>query len=147
MEIRIRTGSPAEACALQAQIPELLPPYPLSRYEARLAGPRSLVLIAEADGVPAAFKCGYDREPGAGWWYSWMGGVLPAFRRLGLAARLADAQEAQLRAWGIRRVRVKTRNSHRAMLLFAIGRGYQLVSVEPREAAAEHRVWLEKELY
>jgi GNAT superfamily N-acetyltransferase len=146
MDLRIRTGSAAEASALQAQIPELLPAYPLSVYEARLAGPRSLVLIAEADGLPAAFKCGYEREPGTSWWYSWMGGVLPAYRRLGLAARLADAQEAQLRAWGIGRVRFKTRNSHQAMLMFAIGRGYQILSVEPRELVAEHRVWLEKVL-
>jgi predicted GNAT superfamily acetyltransferase len=65
--------------------------YGLTEFQQRL-GPESLVLIAFDQMKPVGFKAGYTRGP-SGSFYSWMGGVLPAFRRQGIARALARQQE------------------------------------------------------
>ena len=71
---------------------------------------------AEVDGEPAGFKVGYERE---NYFYSWMGAVLPAYRRLGIAQKLADQQEKWAKSAGYTTIRFKTRNHHKGMFIFA----------------------------
>ena len=75
-----------------------------------------------------------------------MGGVLPDWRRHGVAQLLAEQQEAWARNQGYSVVRFKTRNHCRAMLQFALRRGFNITGVEPRPNASENRIWLEKSL-
>ena len=139
----IRNGTIAEAVWISNQIPEFLEPYSASEYEKRLPGCRNLILIAEVDNALAGFKVGYERD---GFFYSWMGGVIPEFRRLGLAQQLADEQEAWAIAEGFRTLRFKTLNRHRKMLHFALQNGFWIIAVDPRKDPWEHRIWLEKKL-
>lgn len=141
MSTIIRTGSIAEAVAVSQQLPEFIDPYPSAAYHSRFVGVKHLVLIVEVDGQIAGFKVGYER---AGYWYSWLGGVLPAFRRRGLALALAEAQEKWVQQQGYPHVTFKTLNRHRNMLLFAIGRGFQIIGYEERADIAESRIWLRK---
>ena len=145
MEYKIRKGSINEVVEISRQIPEFINPYREEIYEARLSGVPHLILVAEVEGKGVAFKVGYDRDKDSSF-YSWMGGVAPQYRRLGLAQLLAERQEAWAKAEGYRAIRFKTLNRHQAMLLFAIGRGFHIVEVLPRDNSAEHRIVLEKPL-
>ena len=85
-------------------------------------------MIAEIDGQPAGFKLGYQRQETV--FYSWLGGVLPAFRRHGVAQALLAEQERWARAQGYRQLTVKTRNRFRAMLAMLLAHHYQIVQLE-----------------
>jgi len=76
--LAIGPGEVDEAVALFRQIPEFVDPYPAGIYHSRLAGKLHRVLVAQAGGQPVGFKVGYERS---GFFYSWMGGVLPDWRR------------------------------------------------------------------
>lgn len=129
--------------ALSQHIPELVQPHGAAEYHRRLQGTPHLILVATVAGQLAGFKVGYERE---GYFYSWMGGVLPAHRRQGIAQGLANAQEAWARAHGYPAITFKTRNNHKAMLLFALQNGFDIIGFEPKETPQAHRILLRKQL-
>ncbi|MTB49688.1 GNAT family N-acetyltransferase [Lewinella sp. W8] len=142
-KLDVREGTIAEVVEVSQGIPELINPYPPEAYHQKLTGVPHLVLIATVDDQPAGFKVGYQRED---YWYSWMGGVLPNFRRLGLARMLANAQDQWAGERGYTSVTFKTHNRHRGMLQFALTRGFNIIKVEPREVEEEYRIWLRRGL-
>lgn len=142
----VRTGTIAEAVDVSLQLPEFLNPHREAEYEARLSAARHLILVATtSEGIPIGMKVGYQRETD-GSFYSWMGGVLPAYRSQGVAKALAEVQHSWAAEAGYRIVRFKTMNKHKAMLQFALRHGFYLIGVEPREDPRYSRIWLEKEL-
>lgn len=143
-KIEVKLASIEAVVALSQQIPELVNPYPTSVYEERLLPTKHLILIAFVEGEAAGFKVGYERE--AHYFYSWMGGVRPQFRRMGVAKRLATAQENWAKAQGYAAIQFKTRNRLKAMLTFSINNGFQIIAVEKQPTIEEYRIWLRKEL-
>ncbi|QKY09155.1 GNAT family N-acetyltransferase [Janthinobacterium lividum] len=123
----IRPGSIAEAWHVLQAIPEFDQRRSLAQLQERLPA-SALVLIAEADGQPVGCKLGYAAEDGS--LYSWLGGVLPAHRKTGLAQRLLEAQEAWANAHGFAAVTVKSMNRYPAMLRLLIRNEYQIRLVE-----------------
>ncbi len=113
----IREGSPQEIVALSHLIPEFENPYPVEEYKKRLLKTKHLILIAEKDDRSVGFKVGYKRNDH---FYSWMGGVLPDYRQLGIAASLAKRQEKWAFKNGFAKIMVKTLNKHKNMLQFLI---------------------------
>lgn len=128
---------------LSQQIPEFDGPPPASEYHRRLNGVPHLILVAFDGDRPVAFKVGYERD---GYFYSWMGGVLPAYRQRGLARQLADRQEAWARAAGYDSVTFKTRNQHKGMLVFALKNGFDIIGFREKESVATNRILLRKPL-
>lgn len=141
--ISITEGTIDMVVALSQQIPEFVNPHGAAAYQARLSKTPHLILVAFIAQKAVGFKVGYERE---GYFYSWMGGVLPAYRKLGVAQKLADAQENWARSKGYPSVTFKTRNHHKAMLLFAIKNGFDIIGVETRDVPAEYRILLQKKL-
>lgn len=141
--ISITEGTIDMVVELSQQIPEFVNPHGAAVYQARLSKAPHLILVAFIAQKAVGFKVGYERE---GYFYSWMGGVLPAYRKLGIAQKLADAQENWARSKGYPSVTFKTRNHHKAMLLFAIKNGFDIIGVETRDVPAEHRILLQKKL-
>ena len=117
MKIAIEESNIEVAVACSEKIPEFRDPPGAGRYQERLTGVPHLILVAKVDGKLAGFKVGYERD---GYFYSWMGGVLPAFRRFGVAKKLADVQEDWARQQGYDAITFKTRNQHKGMLIFAL---------------------------
>ena len=142
--ILIREGSIAEAVALSMSIPEFKAPHQAEEYQKRLVGVAALILVAESAGKVAGFKVGYAK--GEQVFYSWMGAVLPEFRQFGVAKALAMRQEEWARAQGFTCIQFKTRNRLKAMLQFALGNGFDIIGVEPRETLGEYRILLQKML-
>lgn len=115
---------PREAYEIYLNIPEFEVKYPFSTWEQRLRDRKFLCLMAMAGQLPIGFKIGYLEEE---WFYSWIGGVVHEWRRSGIAKMLSDEQEEILRERGIKRVRMKTRNRFKPMLLFALSSGFDIV--------------------
>jgi GNAT superfamily N-acetyltransferase len=125
----VREGTVEEAFEVYRGIPEFGAADDDRGLRARLETSSALVLIGEVESRPVAFKAGYDRYRD-GSWYSWLGGVLPEHRKLGIAAALLARQEAWVAEHGYRRIHVKTRNRFVGMRVMLARSGYQIVAVE-----------------
>lgn len=145
MLLRIRQGTISEAIAVLEQVPELQPLYPLTEFQNRLDDCQYLILIAAVHGFPVGTKIGYERDSD-GSFYSWLGGVLPEFRRRGIARALANEQEAWARNQGYETICVKTRRKHIAMLDFLKNDGFAQVGEIAKIPAEESRVLFEKSM-
>ncbi|EOZ99674.1 acetyltransferase, gnat family [Indibacter alkaliphilus LW1] len=144
-EIKIRNGSIEEVVALSQQVPEFFQPYSEKIYHERLSCRPHLILIAEVDGELAGFKVGYQSAT-SGIFYSWMGGVLASYRRMGIATKLADTQESWAKNHGFQKVQFKTRNRLSKMIHFGLNRGFMIVDLIKKDQVQEHRIVMEKNL-
>lgn len=143
MKIVIEQSNIEDAVACSQKIPEFRDPAGVEEYRKRLAHVPHLILIAKVAGEVAGFKVGYQRED---YFYSWMGGVLPMYRRLGIAKQLADAQEDWARLRGYSSITFKTRNQHKNMLIFALKSGFDIIGFKEKESIATNRILLRKVL-
>lgn len=116
----------------------------LNVWRQRIADKACLCLLAYYQGEPVGFKLGYGLS--AECFYSWLGGVLPVFRGMGIAGALRQAQEQWAYQSGYQRVSVKTQNRYKAMLAMLICADYQVVGFEPKDCVDYHRLMLEKRL-
>lgn len=94
----------------------------VSRVEERVG---SMLQLALVDSVVVGYKLGYRRNPEV--FYSWLGGVLPPYRRRGIARELLRRQHAWCQSQGYRRVRTDTTNAFRAMLLLNVRAGFDVI--------------------
>ena len=117
-------------------------PYGIEEFESRCSGIH-LSLIAEIDNQSVGFKIGYDRFKD-GSFYSWMGGVLPEFRKKGVASALADFQENWAKRNGYNSIILKTRKKHRAMIAFSLNLGFTITEKIQMDSEEETRIWMEK---
>ena len=142
--IHIRESLFHECVDLSFKIPEFNSPYKIEEYKKRCTG-KYLALIAEIDNQSVGFKIGYDRFNN-GSFYSWMGGVLPKFRRMGVAYSLANFQEKWANKNGFSSIVLKTRQKHDGMIAFSLNRGFIITEETQIIPAEETRIWMEKSL-
>jgi ribosomal protein S18 acetylase RimI-like enzyme len=142
-QIEIRNSDIETIVMLSNKIPEFVNPHPKEVYIERLKGNEHLILVAYIDNRPAGFKVGYGKTDH---FYSWMGAVLPEFRKKGVAKALADYQEAFAIKQGYEEIRFKTRNGFTNMLHFGLQRGFMIIDVDERERVEEHRILLAKKV-
>ena len=140
----IRKGTVDEIHEVISLIPEFVDPYSKEAFENRLSGGNSLVLIAEKEHKPVGFKCGYEKNSTV--FYSWMGGVLPEYRRKGVAKDLLNRMESWCRIKGYEKLLLKTLNRHKNMLLFSIKNDFNILEVETSNKDPQLRIWLAKNL-
>ncbi|WP_200976243.1 GNAT family N-acetyltransferase [Echinicola sp. 20G] len=143
-EIIIRGGTIAEVLSISLAIPEFERSYGGDVYAERLQGKANLVLVAEYASKLVGFKVGYAIEEGT--FYSWMGGVLPAFRRNGIAGVLADVQADWAKKSGYKKLFFKTRNRHKEMIRFGLKRGFMITDLVKKYPKEEFRIIMEKDL-
>lgn len=143
--ISIREASLAETLWVHKRIPEFPQKASLDFYESRLRHRLNLALVAEIEGELAGFKVGYQSDfPDT--LYSWMGGVRPEFRNLGVARTLADYQENWAGEKGFTKVFFKTRNRFPDMIKFGLKRGFKIIDVLPKGGVEDYRIVMMKEL-
>ena len=87
-----------------------------------------LLLALNDAGNAIGFKIGYRDDPET--FYSWLGGVLPAYRGHGIAPLLTEMQHAWCIQKGYKYVRTKTMNQWRAMLLLNIRMGFEVIGTQ-----------------
>jgi GNAT superfamily N-acetyltransferase len=143
-ELEVKEVGLEEIYTVFRLIPEFDPLEDPSIFSQRISSHFFIALIAYSSGVPVGFKLGYAKSSTI--FYSWLGGVLPEFRRIGIASLLADVMEAKASAEGYQKLVFKTRNCFKEMLIFGLKRGYQVVGWEERNEVSQHRILLEKRL-
>jgi len=134
-----------DAFMVSRNIPEFDDSYEISEYSKRLNSTVHLILTAYNDHNPIAFKIGYHRHSD-GSFYSWMGGVLPNYRRKGIANNLADHQEAWAKKKSYNSIKVQTRSKHNAMLTLLINRGFQITNRNEKISNSNTHIWMSKPL-
>jgi GNAT superfamily N-acetyltransferase len=83
------------------------------------------MLVASRQSEPMGFYIGFELKPTV--YFSWFYGVLPNFRRAGIASQLMDAVHAWAAEQGYESIRFECHNQHRPMLHLAIARVYDIV--------------------
>lgn len=142
-KIKIRKGTLEEAVLVSGKIPEFDKHLDLADYEKHLDKKHYLILVAEIETELVGFKVGYFEN---NYFYSWMGGIVPAFRRKSIAASLAKVQEEWVLTKGVNTIRFKTQNKFKNMLLFAIASGFEIIGTVPFEGGEGFKILLEKTL-
>lgn len=92
---------------------------------------KTLILIAYIEDRPVGFKLGYEENEST--FYSWLGGVLPEFRGLGVALELMTAQHAWCIEHSYKKVLTKTKNLYKDMILLNIKNGFEIISANQIE--------------
>ncbi len=87
----------------------------------------SLILLAQIERRPVGFAIGYEIKPGT--FYCWLIGVLPDFRRAGVASQLMEAMAAWAGDHGYRIIRFECFNQQRPMLHLAIRQDYDIIGL------------------
>ena len=126
------------------------------RFRNKIQKQKNLFLtLGLVDNEAVGFKLGYEYEQDEETFYSWIGAVLPQFRRLGVARELMQAQHDWCRTQGYKKVRTKSQNSYPGMLILNVKTGFEVVGTEnsssdkspgPRPYYADLKIIMEKKL-
>jgi ribosomal protein S18 acetylase RimI-like enzyme len=118
------------------------PPRNRSYFERRIRGRiNPLILLAQMDGRPVGFSVGYELKPGT--FYCWYIGVLPDFRRAGIASQLMEALAEKATGNGYHTIRFECFNSQRPMMHLAISQNYDIVGLRFHRQTQENLLILE----
>ena len=130
-----------DAVRLTQEIPEFKGHYEIDEYLSRMQDTKHLILVAYDFRKPVAFKVGYERDKD---FYSWMGGVLPEYRRNKIYSYMQRIQENWARMYDFEKMVIKTRKKHENMQAFLDSQGFSLILEEPAEPDSETRLVYEK---
>jgi GNAT superfamily N-acetyltransferase len=118
-----------DSTRLAAACERIFPGFDLGYLIPRLATVSHPALIcASHGGTLLGFKLGYRR--GASLFYSWLGGIDPNVRRLGLARRLMAVQHDWARAAGYTAIETRTRAANNAMIVLNLRHGFVISGYE-----------------
>ncbi|MBW8349658.1 GNAT family N-acetyltransferase [Bacillus sp. IITD106] len=102
-----------------------------------------LIHVAFIDSQVVGYKIGYELSSEK--FYSWLGGVDPNYRNLGIATKLMDKQHEFLREHGYKMVQTKTKNRWRQMLILNLKNGFNIMDTYT-DKNGEIKIILEKNL-
>ena len=103
-----------------------------------------LMLLARIQDRPVGFFLGFELKPTV--YFGWFYGVIPEYRRQGIASQLMDAVHAWARQNDYESVRFECHNQHRPMLHLAIALGYDIVGIRWDPDRGDNLVLFEKGL-
>ncbi len=104
-----------------------------------------LILLALVDAVPVGFKIGYHENRYT--FYSAKGGVLPGYRRQGIARAMLVEMMARARKRGYTRFAYDTfPNMHPGMTILGLREGFRLMKADYNPAYRDYRLRFEKKL-
>lgn len=103
-----------------------------------------LLLIASLDERPVGFFLGFELKPSV--YFSWLFGVLPEFRRVGVASQLMDAVHHWVAEHGYASIRLECQNQHRPIMHMAIAQGYDITGIRWDPDRGHNLVIFEKSL-
>lgn len=97
--------------------------------------PQASLFVMAADGRWIAFKAGYALSEKK--YYSWLGGVDPAYRRQGVAAALMQRQHDWLRTQGYELVETATNQNNHAMARVNLEHGFSICGMRTYPTATQ----------
>lgn len=90
------------------------------------------------------FKAGYELDETK--YYSWMGAVSKAHRKLGVALALTNEQHTWVKASGYELIQTKSDNRHKAMIALNLKAGFDIVGTEKTTLSPVLKILFEKKL-
>ncbi len=88
---------------------------------------KALYILAYNGKSLIGFKIGYPYN--AHTFYSWVGGVHPKFRNQGIAKQLAKIQEDCAKSKGFTKLRTKSMNQFKPMMILNLKNGFDIVNI------------------
>ncbi len=86
-----------------------------------------LQMVARIEERPVGFFLGFELKPDV--FFSWFYGVLPDYRRQGIASQIIEAVHEWAREHDYQAIRFECYNQHRPMLHLGIALGYDIVGI------------------
>jgi GNAT superfamily N-acetyltransferase len=86
-----------------------------------------LQMMAHVGDQPVGFTLGFELKPTV--FFSWFYGVLPKYRRQGIASQLMEAVHSWARLQDYESIRFECHNQHRPMLHLGIALEYDIVGI------------------
>ncbi len=86
-----------------------------------------LIVLCYNENQIVGFKIGYRYNNTT--FYSWAGGVLSEFRRHGIAHKLAQLQEQRVKEKGYMKMRTKSMNRFKPMMILNLKNGFNIKSM------------------
>ena len=104
------------------------PPRDLESFRRRFQGRYNILqMVARVENQAVGFFLGFELKPTV--FFTWFYGVLPDWRRQGIASQIMDAAHGWARQNDYDSIRMECHNQHRPMLHLAIARGYDIVGI------------------
>lgn len=128
MQIEVRVGTFEEAISIHKLIPEFDRELTKQMLNERLSDSQSLTLVASINHKVVGYKLGYYTSNTE--FYSWLGGVIPEYRKAGVANKLRLEQESILANNNVSTISVKSMNRFPNMLQMLISKGYAIEGYE-----------------
>jgi GNAT superfamily N-acetyltransferase len=121
------------------------PPKDLESFQRRFLGRHNILqMIARIKDQPVGFFMGFELKPTT--FFAWFYGVLPDFRRAGIATQLMEAVHDWCREQEYESVRLECHNSARSMLHLAIALEYIVAGIRWDPDRGDNLVIFEKTL-
>lgn len=94
----------------------------------RLYSKEDVILnLCYRDDVLIGFKIGYQYDENT--FYSWVGGVIEEERNRGIAQKLMELQHSAAKEMGFTKVRTKSMNKFKPMMILNLKNGFEIVQV------------------
>ncbi len=121
------------------------PPRDEESFQRRYLGRHNVLqMIARINNRAVGFFIGFELKPRV--FFGWFAGVLPEYRRQGIAAQLMEAAHEWARDNDYEAFRFECDNNHRPMLQLAINKEYDIVGIRWDPDRGANLVLLEKTL-
>jgi GNAT superfamily N-acetyltransferase len=121
------------------------PPRDAEAFRRRFRGRYNVLqLVARLGDRPVGFFIGFELKPTV--YFAWFYGVLPEFRRQGIASQLMEAVHSWAQQNEYDSVRFECHNQHRPMLHLAIALEYDIVGIRWDPDRGDNLVIFEKVL-
>jgi GNAT superfamily N-acetyltransferase len=100
----------------------------ISGFRRRYQGRHNVLqMIARVDDEPVGFFVGFELKPSI--FFTWFYGVVPEYRRIGIASQLMEAVHDWVREQKYDSVRFECHNQHRPILHLGIAKEYDIVGI------------------
>ena len=117
----------------------------LASFERRFRSRYNILrLVAHLNQRPVGFFLGFELKPTV--FFAWFYGVVPDYRRQGVASQLMDAAHSWARQNDYESIRFECHNQHRPMLHLAIAKEYDIVGMRWDPDRGDNLVIFEKVL-
>lgn len=103
-----------------------------------------LLLVASINNRPVGFATGFELKPTV--FFGWLLGVLPDYRRGGIAKQLCDALFTWAAEHNYELVRMECHNTHRTILAMSVNMEFDIVGLRWDSDRTENLIILEKKL-